>query len=116
MVSSSSGDSHVAQSSEKPKTSLSSSTEYPGQTMGIVSLVLLVVAPIPALILAIVAWVWSSKAGISNLPAKVAVAVSAALIILGLLALIGWGILVFSALNEIGFEGFDDSGFSSLSS
>ena len=90
---------HVA---EKVDTGLSASTEYPGQTMGIVALVLSFFTQIPALILAIIAWVWSNKAGVNNVPAKVAVAVSSVLIVLGILAVVGWILVVASTVGELG--------------
>jgi hypothetical protein len=88
--------------------SLTGNTEYPGQTMGIVALVLAFFLQVPALILGIIAWVWSNKAGVSNVPAKVAVAVSAVLMVLGVLALIGWIIVVASTLG--GLDGFGQMG------
>lgn len=57
--------------------------EYPGQTLGIVALALSLFAQIPALAMGIVAWVWSHKAGKNNIPAKISVYVSAALIVIG---------------------------------
>ena len=96
---------HVA---AKFETGLSGNTEYPGQTLGIVALVLSFFTQIPALILAIVAWVWSNKAGVNNVPAKVAVAISSVLIVLGALALIGWIVLVASTVGELGDFGFWD--------
>lgn len=87
---------------------LSDKPEYPGQTLGVVALVLSFFLQIPALIMGIIAWVWSNKAGVSNVPAKVAVAVSAVLMVLGLLAAIGWIILVASSLGDFaGFGGFE---------
>ena len=80
---------------------LSDKPEYPGQTMGLVALVLSFFSQIPALILGIIAWVWSNKAGISNVPAKVAVAVSATLMLLGVLVFIGWAILAISSLGGL---------------
>lgn len=99
---------HVATNDE---TGLSASGEYPGQTMGIVALVLSFFLQLPALILGIVAWVWSNKAGVSNVPAKVAVAVSAVLSVLGILVAVGWLILVLSAVGGIaGLDAFDGMG------
>ena len=66
-------------------TSVGPYDDYAGKTMGIVALVLAFFTQIPALILGIIAWVWSKNAGVSNVPAKVAVAVSSGLIVLGLL-------------------------------
>jgi CHASE2 domain-containing sensor protein len=83
-------------------TSLSGKPEYPGQTLGIVALVLAFFTQIPALILGIIAWVWSNRAGVSNVPAKVAVAVSATLIVIGLLVLVGWIVLIASTVGELG--------------
>lgn len=79
--------------------------DYPGKTMGVVALVFAFFTQIPALILGIIAWVWSKNAGISNVPAKVAVAVSSAFILLGILALVGWVIVLTSA-----FDGFGELG------
>lgn len=83
-------------------TGLSATTEYPGQTLGLVALVLAFFTQIPALILGIIAWVWSNRAGVSNVPAKVAVAVSAALMVIGALVVVGWIVLVASTLGELG--------------
>lgn len=81
---------------------LSGTPEYPGQTLGVVALVLSFFLQIPALILGIIAWVWSNRAGESNVPAKVAVAVSATLMVLGVLILVGWIVLIVSSLGELG--------------
>jgi hypothetical protein len=94
-------------------TSLSGKPEYPGQTMGIVALVLAFFTQVPALILGIIAWVWSNRAGVSNVPAKVAVAVSAALIIVGALIVIGWVVFIASTLGDLGnMAGFGPGLFS----
>ena len=90
---------HVANTGD---TGLTASTEYPGQTMGIVALVLSFFTQVPALILGIIAWVWSNKAGVNNVPAKVAVAVSSVLMVLGILAVVGWIVLVASTVGEFG--------------
>ena len=83
--------------------------EYPGQTLGVVALVLSFFMQIPALIMGIIAWNWSNRAGVSNTPAKVSVFVSIWLIVLGILALVGWLIL----LANIGSM-FDESFFENL--
>lgn len=87
-------------------------SEYPGRTLGVVALVLSFFLQIPALIMGIIAWVWSNKVGRSNVPAKVAVAVSATLMVLGILALVGWTALLFSLGSEFGefgeFGEFDE--------
>jgi uncharacterized membrane protein len=93
---------HVAEAGDF---AFSDKPEYPGQTMGVIALVMSFFLQIPALILGIIAWVWSNKAGISNVPAKVAVAVSAVLLVLGVLAFIGWVILVVSSIG--GLAGLD---------
>jgi len=77
--------------------------EYPGRTLGVVALVLSFFSQIPALIMGIIAWVWSNKVGRSNVPAKVAVAVSATLLVLIILAVVGWTALLVSFGAE-----FDD--------
>ena len=86
--------------------------EYPGRTLGVVALVLSFFVQIPALIMGIIAWVWSNKVGRSNVPAKVAVAVSATLMVLGILAIVGWTALLVSLGSEFGefgeFGDFDD--------
>jgi hypothetical protein len=79
--------------------------DYAGKTLGIVALVLSFSMQLPALILGIIAWVWSKKLGISNVPAKVAVAVSSALIVLGILIFVGW--IIFAAAAVGGFGGFE---------
>jgi len=99
---------HVAATEE---TGLSASGEYPGQTMGIVALVLSFFLQLPALVLGIIAWVWSNKAGVSNVPAKVAVAISAVLSVLGILVFVGWLIVVLSAVGGLaGLDAFDGMG------
>ena len=70
--------------------------EYPGRTLGVVAVVFAFFAQVPALVMGIIAWVWSHKAGHNNVPAKVAVAVSGALIVIGLLLLVGWIALLAS--------------------
>jgi len=76
--------------------------EYPGRTLGVVAVVLAFYAQIPALIMGIIAWVWSSKAGHNNVPAKVAVAVSGALLVIVIVAIVGWIALVASLGGEFG--------------
>ena len=99
---------HQAVSNES---ALSGKPEYPGQTLGLVALVLSFFMQIPALILGILAWVWSNRAGVSNVPAKVAVAVSATLMVIGTLVLIGWIVLVASTIGQFGdLEGFGPMG------
>jgi hypothetical protein len=81
--------------------------EYPGQTLGVVALVLSFFLQIPALIMGIIAWNWSNRAGVSNAPAKVSVFVSIGLMVLGVLAFVGWLILLASLgplIDESFFE------------
>jgi hypothetical protein len=88
--------------------------EYPGRTLGVVALVLSFFSQIPALIMGIIAWVWSNKVGRSNVPAKVAVAVSATLLVLIVLAIVGWTALIVSLggeLGGLGMNGFDMDDF-----
>jgi hypothetical protein len=90
-----------------PVASPRSAKEYPGQTLGVVALVLSFFLQLPALIMGIIAWNWSNRAGVSNTPAKVSVFVSIGLIVLGILAFIGWVILLASMgplLDESFFE------------
>ncbi|AVG23217.1 hypothetical protein C3B54_11214 [Pontimonas salivibrio] len=92
-----------------PTNSTDEWTEYPGRTLGVVALVLAFFSQIPALIMGIIAWVWSNKVGRSNVPAKVAVAVSATLLVLIVLAIVGWTALIVSLSGELG--GFGMNGF-----
>ena len=77
-------------------------TTYPGQTLGIVALVLAFFLPVPALALGIIAWVWSNKASKNNVLAKIAVGVSAAFTVIGIF-LFGLWIALAGAV----FGGFD---------
>jgi hypothetical protein len=93
------------------ESALSGKPEYPGQTLGLVALVLSFFVQVPALIMGILAWVWSNRAGVSNVPAKVAVAVSATLIVIGTLVLIGWVVLLASTFGQLGdMDGFGRMG------
>jgi len=93
------------------ESALSGKPEYPGQTLGLVALILSFFMQVPALIMGILAWVWSDRAGVSNVPAKVAVAVSATLIVIGTLVLIGWIVLVVSTIGQFGdMDGFGPMG------
>lgn len=76
--------------------------EYPGRTLGIVAVVLAFFVQLPALVMGIIAWMWSNKAGHNNVPAKVAVAVSASLLVVGLVALVAWIALMWSLAGEFG--------------
>lgn len=84
----------ASQGVDQPVAATRPAKEYPGQTLGVVALVLSFFLQIPALIMGIIAWNWSNRAGVSNTPAKVSVFVSIGLIVLGLLAVIGWVILL----------------------
>ena len=81
---------------------------YPGQTLGIVALVLAFFLPVPALALGIIAWVWSNKASKNTVLAKIAVGVSGAFAVIGIF-LFGLWIALAGAV----FGGFDrgHSGF-----
>jgi hypothetical protein len=86
-----------------------SHSTYPGQTLGIVALVFSLFFQIPALAMGIIAWVWSHKAGKNNLPAKISVYVSGALIIIGTFFFAIWIALVGSLAG--GFDRGHDRGF-----
>lgn len=75
---------------------------YPGQTLGIVALVLAFFLPVPALALGIIAWVWSNKASKNNVLAKIAVGLSGAFTVIGIF-LFGLWIALAGAV----FGGFD---------
>lgn len=98
----------------QPENSASTSTddwaEYPGRTLGVVALVFAFFSQVPALIMGIIAWVWSNKVGRSNVPAKVAVAVSATLLVLIVLAIVGWTALIVSIGGELGGFGMNGLG------
>lgn len=79
--------------------------EYPGQTLGVVALVLSFFLQIPALIMGIIAWNWSNRAGVANTPAKVSVFVSIGLMVLGILAFVGW-IALLATLGPLIDESF----------
>lgn len=92
--------------SESPTTDNQEWAEYPGRTLGIVALVMAFFSQVPALIMGIIAWVWSNKVGRSNVPAKVAVGVSATLLVLIVLAIVGWTALIASLAGDFGdFDG-----------
>ena len=80
----------------------SAHTTYPGQTLGIVALVLAFFLPVPALALGIIAWVWSHKSGKNNVLAKVSVFVSGAFTVIGIFIFGIW-----LALAGAVFGGFD---------
>lgn len=77
-------------------------TTYPGQTLGIVALVLAFFLPVPALALGIIAWVWSHKAGKNNVLAKVSVGLAGAFTVIGIFFFGLW-----LALAGAVFGGFD---------
>ncbi len=97
----------ASQAGVAPEAQQRPAKEYPGQTLGVVALVLSFFLQIPALIMGIIAWNWSNRAGVSNTPAKVSVFVSIGLIVLGILAFVGWVILlanVGALVDESFFE------------
>ena len=94
---------------EAAKTAEVAHTTYPGQTLGIVALVFSFFFQVPALAMGIVAWVWSHKSGKNNLPAKISVYVSGALIIIGTFFFAIWIALVGSLVG--GFDRGHDRGF-----
>ena len=101
-------DSSAVEHTSSATDSTSEWAEYPGRTLGIVALVTAFFSQVPALIMGIIAWVWSNKAGHSNVPAKVAVAVSATLLVLIVLAVVGWVALIASLGGQFGEMGMFD--------
>ena len=99
----------AAPKNDAPKVAEVVHTTYPGQTLGIVALVFSFFFQIPALAMGIVAWVWSHKSGKNNLPAKISVYVSGALIIIGTFFFAIWIALVGSL--DGGFDRGHDRGF-----
>lgn len=99
-------DSTPAPGSETPVTPVVKQ-EFPGQTLGIVALVLAFFMQLPALVMGIIAWNWSNRAGVSNTPAKASVFVSIGLMVLGIIVLVGWLVALASLgefLDEAMFE------------
>jgi hypothetical protein len=92
----------------QPVVSAPAAKEFPGQTLGVVALVLSFFLQLPALIMGIIAWNWSNRAGVPNTPAKIAVFVSIGLIVLGLLAVIGW-VIALASLGSLFDEAFLNS-------
>lgn len=76
--------------------------EYPGQTLGIVALVFAFVMQVPALAMGIIAWQWSKRAGVNNNPAKAAVWVSIAFMVLGIVLIVGWLVFIASLATQLG--------------
>ena len=99
----------AAPKTDAAKTAEVAHTTYPGQTLGIVALVFSFFFQVPALAMGIVAWVWSHKSGKNNLPAKISVYVSGALIIIGTFFFAIWIALVGSLAG--GFDRGHDRGF-----
>ena len=99
----------AAPKNDAPKVTEVAHTTYPGQTLGIVALVFSFFFQIPALAMGIVAWVWSHKSGKNNLPAKISVYVSGALIIIETFFFAIWIALVGSLAG--GFDRGHDRGF-----
>ena len=77
--------------------------DYPGQTLGIVGLVLAIVAPLIGLIVSIIARKQSREAGFENQLAKIGVIVGAILTVLGVIGTIIY-IVLFASLMSNGGE------------
>ena len=92
----------AAPKTEASKPAAEAHVTYPGQTLGIVALVLAFFLPVPALALGIIAWVWSNKASKNNVLAKIAVGLSGAFTVIGIF-LFGLWIALAGAV----FGGFD---------
>ena len=92
----------AAPKAEAAKPAEEAHVTYPGQTLGIVALVLAFFLPVPALALGIIAWVWSNKASKNNVLAKIAVGLSGAFTVIGIF-LFGLWIALAGAV----FGGFD---------
>ena len=92
----------AAPKTEAAKPAEEAHVTYPGQTLGIVALVLAFFLPVPALALGIIAWVWSNKASKNNVLAKIAVGLSGAFTVIGIF-LFGLWIALAGAV----FGGFD---------
>ena len=85
---------------DKPPAASAAVTEYPGQSLGITGLVLAFVLPLVGLVLGVIAWNWSKKAGEQNGPARAAVIVGGVILAAGLLVYIAWVIAAGPALLQ----------------
>lgn len=74
--------------------------EYPGQSLGITGLVFAFVLPLVGLVLGVISYNWSKKAGVANGPARAAVIVGGVLLAAGLLIYIAWVIAAGPALLQ----------------
>jgi uncharacterized protein YjeT (DUF2065 family) len=74
--------------------------EYPGQSLGITGLVFSFVLPLVGLVLGVIAYTWSKKAGVANAPARAAVIVGGIILAAGLLIYVAWIIAFGPALLQ----------------
>ena len=74
--------------------------EYPGQSLGITGLVFSFVLPLVGLVLGVIAYNWSKKAGVVNGPARAAVIVGGIILAAGLLIYVAWVIAAGPALLQ----------------
>ncbi len=87
-------------SSPTPASAPAVTPEYPGQSLGITGLVFSFVLPLVGLVLGVIAYNWSKKAGVTNGPARAAVIVGGVILAAGLLVYIAWVIAVGPALLQ----------------
>lgn len=86
-------------------------SEYPGQSLGITGLVFSFVLPLVGLVLGVIAWNWSKKAGVANGPARAAVIVGGALLVAALLVYVAWVIAAGPALFQYMHMGWGMRGY-----
>ncbi|MDO9589631.1 MAG: hypothetical protein Q7J04_00625 [Microcella sp.] len=85
--------------------------EYPGQSLGITGLVFSFVLPLVGLVLGVIAYTWSKKAGVVNGPARAAVIVGGIILAAGLLIYVAWVIAAGPALLQYMHGGWGMRGF-----
>ncbi|MFM2353984.1 MAG: hypothetical protein RLZZ608_1390 [Actinomycetota bacterium] len=87
-------------SSSAPAPAPAVTPEYPGQSLGITGLVFSFVLPLVGLVLGVIAYNWSKKAGVVNGPARAAVIVGGIILAAGLLIYVAWVIAAGPALLQ----------------
>lgn len=94
-----------------PSTPHAAVVEYPGQSLGITGLVLAFVLPLVGIVLGVIAYTWSKKAGVANAPARAAVIVGGIILAVGLIVYVAWVIAAGPALFQYMHGGWGMRGF-----
>jgi uncharacterized protein YjeT (DUF2065 family) len=85
--------------------------EYPGQSLGITGLVLAFVLPLVGIVLGVIAYTWSKRAGVANAPARAAVIVGGLILAVGFIVYVAWVIAAGPALFQYMHGGWGMRGF-----